>query len=208
MARILTENELIVASHNTGKVREIGELIAPFGLEAKSVGELGFDVPVEDGKSFAENAAIKAHAAAKRSGKPALSDDSGLCVDALGGAPGIYSADWAGEPRDFGRAMEKVHVALIDHKAPASEWTAHFTCALCIAWPDGHEEVFLGRVDGHLIWPPRGDHGFGYDPMFIPEGHQQSFGELAPEIKHAMSHRADAFQQLKTACLDPRGVTA
>lgn len=192
-------NKLVIASHNQGKVREIGDLLAPFGVETVSVADLGLPVPVEDSDTFIGNAMIKSLAAAKAAGLPALSDDSGLSVDALGGAPGIYSADWAekvaGGPRDFTYAMEKVITKVGDGNKGA-----HFTCALSLAWPDGHVENFEGKVFGDLTWPMRGEKGFGYDPIFIPTGDDRTFAEMDPSEKHAMSHRADAFRQLIDAC--------
>lgn len=199
--RKLEAGRLVIASHNDGKIKEINELVQSYGIEAQSSKNLGLIDPEETGKTFTANAAIKAHAAAQASGAPALSDDSGLCVDALGGAPGIYSARWAGEPRDFQKAMERIEAAL--KEARAEDYSARFTCALCLAWPDGHEELFEGEVVGTLTFPPRGDHGFGYDPIFIPDGHTQTFGEMEPQKKHAMSHRADAFAKLKAVCLAP-----
>jgi len=186
---------LVIASHNPGKVREIAELLAPFGVEAVSAGDLGLDEPAETGASFAENAALKARAAAGASGLPALADDSGLVVPALGGAPGLYSARWAGPDKDFAIAMKRVQEELGD----SADRRAHFVCALALAWPEGRCEVFEGRVDGTLVWPPRGDRGFGYDPMFLAEGEDRSFGEMPPDEKHAMSHRARAFAKLVAA---------
>nr|WP_207791294.1 RdgB/HAM1 family non-canonical purine NTP pyrophosphatase [Sphingosinicella soli] len=188
---------MIVASHNPGKVREIRDLLAPFGIAPVSAGDAGLPEPDETETTFRGNAELKALAAARGSGLPALADDSGLSVHALGGDPGIYSARWAGPEKDFGLAMRKVHEALGD----AGDRGAHFTCALSLAWPDGHVETFEGHVHGALVWPPRGEKGFGYDPMFVPEGHDISFGEMAPDAKHAMSHRARAFTQLVEACL-------
>jgi XTP/dITP diphosphohydrolase len=199
MPRRLTEKRLVVASHNPGKVREIADLIAPFGLEAIPASELALGEPEETEPTFIGNALIKAHAAANASGLPALSDDSGLCVDALGGEPGVLSARWAGPRKDFRDAMQLVHDRL--RESGAKDRTAHFVCALAIAWPDGHAETFEGRVSGSLIWPPRGTLGFGYDPMFVPEGHAITFGEMRPAQKHAMSHRARAFAKFVEACL-------
>lgn len=197
--RKLGPGELIIASHNDGKIKEIRELVSPFGIMATSAKKIGLDDPEEAGKTFVENAAIKAQAAARASNRPALADDSGLSVDALEGAPGIYSARWAGEPRDFYAAMKKVEKALMETES--EDWGARFICALCLAWPDGHEEIFEGEARGRLTFPPRGDNGFGYDPIFIPDGHDITFGEMAPKKKHAMSHRADAFRKLTKACL-------
>jgi len=202
---------IVIATHNRGKLLEMRELLAPFGVEAVSAGELGLAVPAEAGHMFAENAAIKAHAAAQATGKPALADDSGLCVDALDGAPGLFSADWAVNG-DFRPAMKRVEHELLRRGAmEAIDRKAHFVSALVIAWPDGGEELFEGRVFGHLVWPPRGDRGFGYDPMFQPDGHSLTFGEMTAAQKHgidwtaqregALSHRARAFQLLARACL-------
>ncbi len=195
--RKLTERKLVVASHNPGKVREIADLIAPYDIEAVSAAALGLAEPDETEATFAGNALIKAHAAARAAGLAALADDSGLCVDALNGDPGVLSARWAGPAKDFAIAMQKVHERLAGDPVR----TAHFVCALAIAWPDGHAEVFEGRVFGRLVWPPRGTKGFGYDPMFVPDGHTQTFGEMEPDKKHAMSHRARAFAQFVEACL-------
>jgi len=192
--RKLGPGRLVIASHNDGKVREINDLLAPLGIEAVSAKKMGLDDPEETGSTFAENASLKAQAAAKASGLPALADDSGLSVTALGGAPGIFSARWAGEPRDFGLAMKKVGTALFD--SGTEDFSAKFVCALCLAWPDGHEEIFEGEVHGVLCFPPRGDKGFGYDPIFVPEGYQITFGEMDPDEKHSISHRADAFRKL------------
>ncbi|MEZ5920649.1 MAG: RdgB/HAM1 family non-canonical purine NTP pyrophosphatase [Parvularculaceae bacterium] len=201
-ARKLTPGRLVIASHNSGKVKEINELVSPYGLEAVSAAALGLAVPEETENTFAGNAAIKAHAAARASGLPALADDSGLEVGALGGRPGVYTADWAETPdgRDFYMAMEEVRAAL--EKSGSADRSARFVCCLCLAWPDGHEESFLGKVDGHLSYPPRGTMGFGFDPVFVPEGYDKTFAELDPETKHAISHRADAFAKLVAACLE------
>ena len=198
MARRFTDGKLVVASHNPGKVREIGELLAPFSVEVVSAGDLNLPEPVEDGASFEANAAIKARAAARGSGLPALADDSGLAVHALGGEPGIHSARWGGPDKDFGLAMRKVNDAL----GGAADRTAHFVCNLALAWPDGHIEHFEGTVHGTLVWPPRGDKGFGYDPIFVPDGFDITFAEMDPAKKHAMSHRAEAFGQLVAACFE------
>jgi len=200
MGRKLSPGKLVIASHNAGKVREINALLSPFGLIAISVGELGLPVPEETESSFSGNAAIKAQAGAVASGLVSLSDDSGLEVMALNGAPGVYSADWAGTPRDFNRAMARVKSSL--DEARTEDFSARFVCALCLAWPDGHSEVFEGEVRGELVFPPRGDQGFGYDPIFQPAGKDMTFGEMASEEKHAMSHRADAFRKLIKACLE------
>jgi XTP/dITP diphosphohydrolase len=187
---------LVVASHNEGKVREIRELLEPFGIETRSAGELGLEEPEETGLTFAANAELKAVAAAKASGLPALADDSGLAVDALGGDPGIYSARWAGEPRDFGRAMEKVEAALKENGAlTPKDRGAQFVCSLSLASPGEPALIFEGTVKGTLIWPPQGTKGFGYDPVFRPVGEDRTFGEMDPSEKHAISHRARAFEK-------------
>lgn len=193
---------LVVASHNPGKVREIGELLAPFRVTPVSAAELQLPEPEETETTFEANAELKARSAALSSKLPALADDSGLCVDALDGAPGIYSARWAGAAKDFRVAMARVEREL--ENTPLAERTAHFVCALALAWPDGHLETFVGRIDGHLVFPPRGDKGFGYDPIFIAEGETLTFGEMDPAKKHAMSHRARAFAKLIAACFDAR----
>lgn len=199
MIRTLSPGRLVAATHNKGKVSELTDLFAPLGFEVVSAIELDLPEPEETEATFAGNAILKARAAAEATGAPALSDDSGLSVTALGGAPGIYSARWAGEPRDFGRAMEKVQRELDD--IGATDRTAKFVCALAIVWPDGHAEVFEGEVHGELIWPPRGDKGFGYDPVFVANGESITFGEMEPALKHAMSHRARAVEKLKAALL-------
>ena len=202
---------IVIATHNPGKLVEMRDLLGPFGIEAVSAGELGLAVPAETGHMFSENAAIKARAAAKATGLPALSDDSGVCADALDGAPGLFSADWAVN-KNFAPAMARVQRELERRGAVNPEdRRAHFVSALVIVWPDGHEELFEGRVYGHLVWPPRGDKGFGYDPMFQPDGHRRTFGEMTAEEKHgihwgqagdgALSHRARAFDKLARACL-------
>jgi len=196
--RRFSGDRLVVASHNPGKVREIADLVRPLGIDTVSAAQLALPEPEETGTSFTENAELKARSAALGADMPALADDSGLVVPALGGAPGIYSARWAGPAKDFQAAMQKLHEALGD-KDPA----AHFICVLSLAWPDGHVESVSGRVDGRLVWPPRGTRGFGYDPVFVAEGETATFGELDPARKHAMSHRADAFRQLMTACFSP-----
>jgi XTP/dITP diphosphohydrolase len=190
--------KLVIATHNEGKLHEIRALVAPLGIECVGAAELDLPEPEETGTNFVANAELKARAAADLTGLPALSDDSGLSVDALGGEPGIHSARWAedeGGRRDFGRAMEKVEAAL-QSSGPEDGRDAHFTCALSLAWPDGRIESFEGKVFGYLAWPPRGSNGFGYDPMFVPHGHDQTFGEMEPEAKHAISHRAKAFELL------------
>ena len=200
MTRGVAGGRLVVASHNAGKVREIGALLGPYGVEAVSAGDLSLPEPAETEDSFAGNARIKAHSAARLSGLPALADDSGIEIDALNGAPGVYTADWAETPdgRDFGLAMRKAWDA-VEAEGPEAPRTARFVCCLCLAWPDGDDRVFLGTVEGRIVWPPRGERGFGYDPMFVPAGHDETFGEMDPAAKHAMSHRADAFAKLEAA---------
>ena len=195
--------KLVIASHNAGKVREIGDLLAPHGVSVVSAGELGLAEPDETEDTFAGNARIKAHAAAKASGLPALSDDSGIMVDALGGAPGVFTADWAetSAGRDFPMAMAKVWQMLEETAAPEPR-TARFCCTLCLAWPDGEDALFEGTVEGRIVWPMRGQQGFGFDPVFEPAGHDRTFAEMTPAEKHAMSHRADAFRKF-TAALFP-----
>lgn len=199
-ARKLGPGDLIIASHNDGKIREINALVAPFDIVAVSAKKIGLIDPEETGSTFVENAAIKARAAAQGANRPALADDSGLEVTALSGAPGIFSARWAGEPRDFNYAMKKVQSALTE--SGTEDFSARFVCVLCLAWPDGHEETFEGEVRGRLVFPPRGEKGFGYDPIFIPDGYDVTFAEMDPEEKHAISHRADAFRKLMKACLN------
>jgi XTP/dITP diphosphohydrolase len=203
---------LVIATHNKGKLVEMRELLGVHGVEAVSATELNLPEPEETGTTFAANARIKAEAAAQASGLPAFADDSGLVVDALDGAPGIYSARWAGETKDFKHAMERVEAGLRERDAfnPAQR-TAHFVSVLCVAWPDGHVEEFDGVVNGTLVWPPRGEKGFGYDPMFLPEGFDLTFGEMTREQKHGLppkgdglSHRARAFLKLAEACLGQR----
>ncbi|MGF7147700.1 XTP/dITP diphosphohydrolase [Sphingomonas zeicaulis] len=196
--RKLQPGRLVIASHNEGKVREIRALLAPFGVEPVSAKALDLPEPEETGTTFVANAELKAMQAADLSGLPALADDSGLCVEALNGDPGIFSARWAGPARDFGLAMQLVHNKLVE-AGPEAGRDAHFVCALALAWPDGHIECFEGRVDGTLVWPPKGEHGFGYDPIFLANGDTETFGEMDPERKHAMSHRADAFAKLVAA---------
>ncbi|MDE0334420.1 MAG: RdgB/HAM1 family non-canonical purine NTP pyrophosphatase [Defluviicoccus sp.] len=196
MARRFSGSRIVVASHNAGKVAEIADLLEPYDIAGVSAGSLGLAEPEETGATFGENAAIKALASASASGEAALSDDSGLAVAALGGKPGIRSARWGGPRRDFALAMQKVEEAL----PPDAARDAAFVCALALAWPDGHVEIFEGRVEGQLVWPPRGTRGFGYDPMFLPEGGALTFGEMEPGAKHAISHRADAFDKLAAAC--------
>lgn len=204
MIRRLT-GKLVIATHNAGKLREISALLAPFGVDCVSAGSLGLPEPAETGTTFTENALIKARSAADASGLPALADDSGLCVHALGGRPGVYSADWAerqwfeGEPgRDWYLAMGKVE-GLLSELGPQVDRSAYFACVLALVWPDGESAVYEGRVDGSLIWPPRGNRGFGFDPVFIAGGNSQTFAEIEPEAKQAISHRADAFAKLVKA---------
>lgn len=200
--RRLGSERLVIATHNAGKLREISALLAPFGLECVSAGELGLPEPAETGTTFVENALIKANAAAQAAGLPALADDSGLSVTALGGRPGVYTADWAerqwfeGESgRDWYMAMGKVE-GMVQALGPDADRSCWFSCVLAIAWPDGENVTYEGRVDGSLVWPPRGGKGFGYDPVFLPEGGTKTFGEIEPDAKHAISHRADAFAKL------------
>ena len=196
--RRFTGTGLIVATHNAGKLREIVELLAPYGIHVSSAAERGLPEPEETGTTFLANAELKALAAALAAGVPALSDDSGLAVDGLDGAPGIYSARWAGPSKDFGAAMARVERELAERGT--ANRRAHFISALTLAWPDGHYESFEGRVSGTLTFPPRGDRGFGYDPIFIPDGLHQTFGEMHEATKHRISHRARAFAQLVEAC--------
>jgi XTP/dITP diphosphohydrolase len=208
MPRQLT-SPVVIATHNPGKLREIRELLTPYGIEAKSAGELGLPEPPETGKTFAANARIKALGAAKATSLPAFADDSGFCVDALGGEPGIHSARWAGPEKDFRFAMNRIQTLLIERGArELGQRRAYFVAALCLAWPDEHVEEFEARVDGVAVWPPRGDKGFGYDPLFQPAGFGRTFGEMGAEEKHGLppkgqglSHRARAFMQLAAACL-------
>jgi XTP/dITP diphosphohydrolase len=199
MGRVLAGRRLVIASHNPGKVEEIAALLVPYGIEAVSAGSLGLPEPEETGDSFEANAALKAHAAADAARLPSLADDSGLVVRALGGAPGIYSARWAGLRKDFVAAMTRVERELGD-----GDRSATFVAVLALAWPDGHDELFRGEVTGRLVWPPRGGKGFGYDPMFVPEGEHRTFGEIEPAEKHQISHRARAFAKLAAACFPSR----
>ncbi len=200
MTRRLARGErLVLATHNPGKLREIAELLAPHEIDIVSAAALGLAEPEETEPDFAGNARLKALAAARASGMPALADDSGLCVAALGGAPGVLSARWAGEPRDFSHAMARVERALGD----AADRSAWFVCVLCLAWPDGEAALFEGRVDGALRFPPAGGHGFGYDPIFVPAGEARSFGEMPPSEKHATDHRARAMAALRAAAFSP-----
>ena len=191
------EKELVIATHNKGKAKEIAQLLAGQVETVLTAGELGLSEPVEDGETFIENALIKARSGARESGKLCLADDSGLAVNALGGAPGIYSARWAGPEKDFGKAMETVMSELNEFE----DKSAAFICVLALCWPDGREEVFEGRVEGRIVWPPRGGKGFGYDPIFAPRGYNITFAEMEPEQKHKISHRAAAFKKLKNAFL-------
>jgi XTP/dITP diphosphohydrolase len=203
---------LVIATHNPGKLVEMRELLAVYGVGAVSAGELGLREPEETGTSFRANARIKAQAAAHAAGEPAFADDSGLAVDALGGEPGIHSARWAGPAKDFAGAMARIDALLRERGATApAQRKAHFVSALCVAWPDGHLEEFEATVDGTLVWPPRGTKGFGYDPMFVPDGFAQTFGEMSSDDKHSLppkgqglSHRARAFLKLAEACLERR----
>ena len=197
MIRLQRGARLVLASHNPGKLVEIAALLAPFGITPVSAAALGLAEPEETGADFVANARIKARAAARAAGTVALADDSGFAVAALGGAPGVVSARWAGPAKDFGAAMARVAREVGDHP----DRRAWFTAALCLAWPDGGTACFQGRVDGTLAWPPRGTHGFGYDPIFRPDGYAETFGEMAPAAKEAISHRARAFAALRAACL-------
>jgi XTP/dITP diphosphohydrolase len=204
--------QLVIATHNPGKLAEMRELLAVHGVDAVSAGELGLPEPEESGATFRANARIKAEAAAKASGIAAFADDSGLAVDALDGQPGIHSARWAGPDKDFRLAMNKIQSLLIERDAKtANRRRAHFVSALCVAWPDGHVEEFEATIDGTVVWPPRGTMGFGYDPLFLPDGETRTFGEMPSEEKHGLppqgqglSHRARAFLKLAEACLDRR----
>ena len=208
MSRYL-DGRIVIATHNSGKLAEMRELLEPYGITADSAAALGLPEPEETGKTFRDNARIKALAAAKATGLPAFADDSGLVVDALGGEPGIYSARWAGPDKDFRGAMNRIQTLLIERNARTPERRrAHFVAALCLAWPDGHVEDFEGRVDGAAVWPPRGTQGFGYDPLFLPDGFNRTFGEMDADEKHGLpprgsglSHRARAFVKLAEACL-------
>ena len=196
--RLPASSRLVLATHNKGKLREIADLLRHRAIEVVSAGELGLAEPVEDAPDFAGNARLKARAAASGAGLPALADDSGFCVAALGGAPGVLSARWAGPGKDFASAMAQAAQMM----GPAADRRAWFVCALCLAWPDGHTDTFMGRVGGTVVWPPRGTRGFGYDPMFLPHAAAQTFGEMDPDAKHAISHRAQAMAQLSAACFD------
>jgi XTP/dITP diphosphohydrolase len=199
--RKFTDDRLLVATHNAGKLDEIRALLAPYGVDVVGAAAMGLQEPAETETSFVGNARIKAHAAAQATGLPALSDDSGIAIDALDGAPGVYTADWAETEtgRDFGKAMSRAHEALLASKEP-QPWTARFCCTLVLAWPDGHDEVFEGTVEGWVVWPIRGAEGHGYDPMFQPLGHDLTFAEMSPAKKNRISHRADAFGKLVAGC--------
>jgi XTP/dITP diphosphohydrolase len=212
MAHRRINGRLVIATHNPGKLAEMRDLLAVYGIEAISAGELGLPEPEEAGTTFRANARIKAEAAAMASNMPAFADDSGLTVDALNGDPGIYSARWAGPDKDFRFAMNKIQSLLVERSAKSAEQRrGHFVSALCVAWPDGHAEEFEATVDGTIVWPPRGTEGFGYDPLFKPDGHERTFGEMSAEEKHGLpprgrglSHRARAFLKLAEACLEKR----
>lgn len=201
MSRRFEETKLVIASHNAGKIVEIRDLLRPFGVQVTSAAELDLIEPDETEETFAGNARIKAQAAARATGLPALSDDSGIEVEALGGMPGVRTANWAETPtgRDFVMAMEKLWEILEKTDAPEPR-RARFVCTLCLSWPDGHDEIFEGSVDGRIVWPMRGKNGFGFDPVFLPEGESETFGEMHPVKKHAMSHRARAFDAMVKAC--------
>jgi XTP/dITP diphosphohydrolase len=201
--RKLNGARMVLASHNAGKLREIADLLAPFGVQVSPAADHGLEEPEETEDTFAGNARIKAHFAARGTGLPALSDDSGITVEALNGAPGVYTADWADTPqgRDYAMAMTRVWTRLEELHAPMPRRAA-FHCTLCVAWPDGTDAIFAGRVDGQVIWPMRGRNGFGFDPMFLPDGESETFGEMDPDRKHAMSHRAVAFAKMVDACFD------
>ena len=201
MTRKFTGSTLLVATHNAGKLEEITDLLQPYGIEVVDAKQMNLPEPEETGTTFVENARLKAHAAAQATGLPALSDDSGIAIDALDGAPGVYTADWAetGSGRDFVMAMQKAHEALLDSGA-AEPWTARFCCTLVLAWPDGHDEVFPGVMEGRVVWPMRGDQGHGYDPIFQPDGHDVTFAEMERFAKNRISHRADAFTKLVQGC--------
>ena len=210
---MLTVGPLVIASHNRGKIREIHDLLEPFGFDVRSAADLGLADPEETGKTFAENAMLKAEAACRASGLPALADDSGLAVDALGGAPGIHSARWAGPERDFAQAMRNIEEKLQAAGATsADKRRAHFVSVLALARPEAETETFTGTVDGTLVWPPRGEKGFGYDPVFLPDGHERTFGEMSAAEKHGwspggppgLSHRARAFAAFAAACMPPQ----
>ncbi|MDP9138201.1 MAG: RdgB/HAM1 family non-canonical purine NTP pyrophosphatase [Pseudomonadota bacterium] len=200
--RSIRGSRLVIATHNRGKLREIDDLLRPHGVAVVSAADLGLAEPEETAATFAGNAAIKAQAAARAAGCPALADDSGLSVAVLDGAPGVHSARWAGPEKDFSRAMRNLQEQLAAKAAITQQSRrAEFVCVLCVGWPDGAQTLFEGRVAGTLAWPPRGDKGFGYDPMFVPDGHALTFGEMEPGEKHRMSHRARAFDKFRMSCL-------
>ena len=205
MARLFTGRELLIATHNEGKVNEYRALLAPRRLVLKTAGALGLDEPEETGDSFAANARLKAQAAARATGRPALADDSGLAVDGLDGAPGVFSARWAGPKRDFSLAMRRVHEALLERfgEWDAADHRAAFVAVLCLGWPDGHVEIVEGRVEGELVAEPRGDRGFGYDPIFVPAAERRTFGEMDPSEKQRISHRRRAVDALLATCFPP-----
>jgi XTP/dITP diphosphohydrolase len=196
--KLLPGSKLVLASHNQGKLAELTELLQPYQIDIVSAGALALPEPDETAPDFAGNARIKALAAATATGLPAFSDDSGFCAAALDGAPGVLSARWAGTEKDFSKAMALVH----ERAGDAVDRRAWFVAALCLAWPNGHTETYVGRVNGTMVWPPRGTHGFGYDPMFLPEGGSETFGEMAPDAKHRVSHRARAFAQVMKSCFE------
>lgn len=196
--KLLPGSKLVLASHNQGKLAELTELLGPFKIEVVSAGSLGLPEPDETAPDFAGNARIKALTAAITTGLPAFSDDSGFCSAALNGSPGVFSARWAGPEKDFAKAMALVH----ERAGNDADLRAWFVAALCLAWPDQHTETYVGRVNGTMVWPPRGGYGFGYDPMFLPEGGSETFGEMAPDAKHAVSHRARAFAQVMVSCFE------
>ncbi len=198
--RLIAGGRLVVATHNKGKLAEMADLLRPYGLDCVSAGSLGVEEPDETGTTFEANAALKARHTAAATGLPSLADDSGMCVTALDGDPGVFTANWAGPKRDWMRAMRMVEAALDG----AADRSARFVSVLALAWPAGDVELFRGEVSGTLVWPPRGTRGFGYDPMFVPDGHSITFGEMDPERKHTISHRAVAFAKFKAACLDVR----
>lgn len=203
MTRKLVEKKIVLATHNAGKIDEISRLLAPFAIDVVSAGELGLDEPEETESTFSGNARIKAHFAADATGLPALADDSGILVDALDGAPGVFTANWAETPngRDFTMAMKKVWTLLEKKRAPFPR-KAHFNATLCLAWPDGHDEIFVGQVYGEIVWPMRGKNGFGFDPVFLPEGRSETFGEMDPAQKQEISHRTVAFKKFIEGCLE------
>ena len=203
MTRKFEADRILIATHNAGKLEEMGQLFAPYGVSVVGAAEMNLDEPEETETTFVGNARIKARAAVDATGLPALADDSGIEIDALNGAPGVYTADWAETPngRDFMMAMTRAHDELTASKAP-KPWTARFCATLVLIWPDGHEEIFAGAAPGSLVWPVQGELGHGYDPMFIPDGHDRTFAEMTADEKNALSHRADAFSKLIRGCFD------